>query len=49
MLWHAPWGVHMDLATRSFHNGTLDRPMLSRSHGTLVDQATHLDQAVLSI
>ena len=45
----ALWGVYMDLAMRSYLNGILDLPMLSRGYGTLVDQATHLDQALLSI
>ena len=49
MLQCAPWGVHMDLATRSYQNGTLDLPMLSRGYVSLVDQATPLDQALLSI
>ena len=30
-------------------NGTLDLPMLSGGYGTLVNQATALDQAFLSI
>ena len=46
---HAPWGVCMDLAMRSFQNGTLDIDMLSRDYGTLVDQATPHDQTSLSI
>ena len=45
MAWHAPWGMHMDLAMRSIQNGTLDLPMLSRGYGTLVDQTTPLDHA----
>ena len=39
----------MDLATGSYQNGTLDIPMLPRGYGTLVDQATPLDHAYLSI
>ena len=42
-------GVGVDLATRSFQNGTLDLPMLSRGYGTLVDQATPPDHAFLLI
>ena len=49
MLQCAPRIVYMDLATRSFQNGTLDQPMLSRGYGTLVDQTTPLDHALLSI
>ena len=49
MLQCAPWGVHMVLAARSYQNGTLDLPMLSRGYGTLVDQATPLDHAFLMI
>ena len=45
----ALWGVHMDLAIRSYLNGTLDLPVLSRGYGTLAEQATPLDHAFLSI
>ena len=34
----------MDLAMRSYQNGTLDLSILSRGYGTLVDQATPLDR-----
>ena len=47
LLQHAPWGVCMDLAIRSYPNGTLDLPVLSRGYGTLVDQATHIDHAFM--
>ena len=49
MLQHVPWGVHVDLATRSYQNGTLDLPILSRGYGTLVDQATPLYHALFLI
>ena len=49
MLQCKPLGVHMDLAMRSYSNGTLDLPMLSRAYGTPVDQANHLDNALLLI
>ena len=39
----------MDLTMRSYENETLDLPMLSRAYGTLVDEATSLDQAFLLI
>ena len=39
----------MDLTTRAYSNGTLDLPILSRGYGTLVDQATALDQVFLLI
>ena len=46
---YEPLDVCMDLTTRSYLNGTLDLPMLSRGYGTLVDQATPLDHVFLSI
>ena len=42
---HTPWSGHMDLAMRSYQNGMLDLPILSRGYGALVGQATCLDQA----
>ena len=46
---HALWGVILDLAMRSYQNGTLDLSMLSRGYGTLVAQSTPLDHFSLSI
>ena len=39
----------MDQTVRSYPNGTPDLPVLSRGYGTLVGQATPLDQAFLLI
>ena len=45
MLHCTPQDVCMDLTMRSYQNGTVDLPMLSRGYATLVDQATPIDQA----